>query len=351
MTDPDPTSEHGLASERSTPGSLRRSALVLLALVVVVVAVVALVPGLASLRGRFAGADLRWLLLAGAFQLCSCASYVIIFRSVFCRTSGTGTSVRIALAELAANSLFSFGGAGGLALGAWILGRGGMPGDRIARRTVAFFLLTSLANVTCLVVAGVVLASGLVENAPDPLLTLGLAAVGIAGVILALLAGRTARVRTGRVGHPRAAALRRSISEGVTEALALLRAREPGIPIGSLGYLLFDIAVLGAAFRAFDADAPSSGVLVMAYVIGQLGGLLPIPGGVGGVEGALVATFVLYGTGVEDATVAVLAYRGLLLVIPAVIGVPPLLSLQREISRDTLDVEPAQAVSLPARDA
>ncbi len=60
------------------------------------------------------------------------------------------TSSEIGLSELAANSVFSVGGAGGLALGAWILRRGGLTAAFIAQRTVAFFLLTSLANVSFL---------------------------------------------------------------------------------------------------------------------------------------------------------------------------------------------------------
>ena len=80
-------------------------------------------------------------------ELASCASYVLVFRGVFCDRMSWRTSTEIGLSELAANSLLSVGGAGGLALGAWILRRGGLPATFIAQRTVAFFLLTSLANV------------------------------------------------------------------------------------------------------------------------------------------------------------------------------------------------------------
>ena len=58
-----------------------------------------------------------------------------------------GTSYKIAMAELGADSLLPVGGAGGLALGAWALRRGGMPADEIAHKSVAFFLLTSAPNV------------------------------------------------------------------------------------------------------------------------------------------------------------------------------------------------------------
>ena len=110
-------------------------------------AAIVLLPGLGSLRDRFNGAQPGWLALAAVLELGSCASYVLVFRGVFCGRMSWRTSTEIGLSELAANSLFTVGGAGGLALGAWIMRRGGLPADFIAQRTVAFFLITSLANV------------------------------------------------------------------------------------------------------------------------------------------------------------------------------------------------------------
>ena len=95
---------------------------------------------------------------------------MLVFRAVFCQRMSWRTSSEIGLSELAANSVFSVGGAGGLALGAWILRRGGLPASYIARRTVAFFLLTSLANVGFLALGGTLLAVGMLHGAPMPLL-------------------------------------------------------------------------------------------------------------------------------------------------------------------------------------
>src|SRR6185369_5245535 len=111
------------------------------------------------LRDRFAGAQPGWLVLAAVLQLGSCAGYVLVFRGVFCWRMGWRTSTEIGLSELAANSVLSVGGAGGLALGAWILRRGGLPTAFIARRTVAFFLITSFANTSFLVLGGIALAT------------------------------------------------------------------------------------------------------------------------------------------------------------------------------------------------
>src|SRR5690349_5223026 len=146
-----------------SPSTLRRSLLIVGALVLAVVGLIVLVPGLASLRDRFAGAQPQWIAVAALLQLGSCAGYVLVFRGVFCRRMSWRTSTEIGLSELAANSILSVGGAGGLALGAWILRRGGLPTAFIARRTVAFFLLTSLANVGFLALGGIGLATGLLH--------------------------------------------------------------------------------------------------------------------------------------------------------------------------------------------
>ena len=113
-----------------SPSRLRRSLAVLAAIVLAIVAVVVLVPGLGSLRSSFAGAVPGWLVLAAVLQLGSCACYVLVFRGVFCRRMSWRTSTEIGLSELAANSVLSIGGAGGLALGAWILRRGGLAAAR-----------------------------------------------------------------------------------------------------------------------------------------------------------------------------------------------------------------------------
>jgi uncharacterized membrane protein YbhN (UPF0104 family) len=321
-----------------SPSRLRRSLLGLGAVVVLVVAAVLLVPGLASLRSSFSGASAGWLVFAAFLQILSCASYVLVFRAVFCRRMSWQTSSEIGFAELGANSLFSFGGAGGLVLGAWILRRGGMPGDHVARRSVAFFLLTSLANVSFMTAGGLALATGALGGAPSPWFGAVPAVVGLLAIALALVAGRVANALAGGQKHARVATVARAVGDGVAEALRLLRAGDPALVLGAAGYLLFDIAMLGVCFAAFGNDVPPLGVLLVAYIIGQLGGLIPIPGGIGGVDGGLIGTLALYGVNAGDAAVAVIAYRGLLLAIPAVLGLPALAILRRRLQAESHDI-------------
>jgi uncharacterized membrane protein YbhN (UPF0104 family) len=328
--------------EEFSPSRLRRSLLILGAIVLIVVAAIVLIPGLGSLRARFDGAQPGWLVFAAVLQLGSCASYVLVFRGVFCTRMSWRTSSEIGLSELAANSVLSVGGAGGLALGAWILRRGGLAKDFIARRTIAFFLITSVTNVGFLVLGGLALATGLLSGSPSWVLGAVPAFIALLVILAALGARRLVR-RLSRA---------RLLAEGVDEALRLLRTGDPAILLGAAGYMLFDVAMLGVCFTAFGNDIPPVGVLLVAYIIGQLGSLLPIPGGIGGVDGGLIGTLVIYGVDATDAAVAVIAYRGLLLAIPALLGLPALAVLRRRLSSEAHDIAmcaPGQSVEVLGR--
>ena len=78
--------------EEFSGSRLRRSLLIVGAIVVVVAALIVLVPGLSSLRDRFNGAVPGWLVFAAVLQLGSCVSYVLVFRGVFCRHMSWRTS-------------------------------------------------------------------------------------------------------------------------------------------------------------------------------------------------------------------------------------------------------------------
>ena len=92
-------------------------------------------------------------------------------------------------------------------------------------------------------------------------------------------------------------------------ALALVRAREPGL-LGAVVWWGCDILVLWASLHAYGAE-PAIAVVTMAYFVGQLGNTLPLPGGVGGVEGAMVAGLVAFGEPAGLAIAGVLTYRAL----------------------------------------
>jgi uncharacterized membrane protein YbhN (UPF0104 family) len=215
-------------------------------------------------------------------------------------------SSEIGLSELGANALIPTGGAGGLALGAWALRRTGMDARRIARRSVAFFLLTSVPNVLGVIVLGLGLAAGIFEGETRLVLTLLPALVAIAAIVVTIGSGRWAARARERLAERHGTDARRvialgALSEGVDESLALLRHPSFWMLSALLGYLAFDVMVLWATFHAFG-PAPPLSIIWIAYLIGELGGLIPIPGGLGGVDLGLVGMLVLYHVPVGEAT-------------------------------------------------
>ncbi|MCD6014725.1 MAG: hypothetical protein K0R88_809 [Solirubrobacterales bacterium] len=275
-----------------------------------------------------------WLALAALFEGLSLASYVVMFGPIFCTGLSWRRCWQIGGASLAMGSLVPASGAAGLALGAWVLHRGGMSGERIARRSVAFFLIKSGVNFLAVAVLGTVMALGLV----GPELSMWLTAVPAAGAALALGAVvAIPRLGPGREPGPEASRARRAISaarraviEGTIEALKILRGGNRRVLAGSLGYWAFDNAVLWATFQAVGLSPPLT-VVLMGYLIGQLGGLLPIPGGIGGIDAGLIGTLIVYGAPAAGTAAAVLGYRLILFWLPLIAGGIAFDSLRRDM--------------------
>ncbi len=326
---------------------LRSRLLVAFAILLAVIAVVTLLPGLGNLRSLLAHAKPEWLLLGVVLKLLSGLGYVAVFRMIFCRRMSWRVSTQVGISELGANALFPTGGAGGLALGAWALKRGGMASEEIARRTVSFFLLTSVPNVLGVIVLGFALAVGILRGEGNLLLTALPAAIAVAAVAATLLAGRVAgrwgaRAHAGGAGEPskRRAAIAKTltaVAHGVRESLALLREGNLVLIAGLLAYLVFDVAILWAGFRALGASPPLA-LLALAYLIGELGGLIPVPGGIGGIDAGLVGTLLLFHVSITLAAGAVLVYRAIALWVPAIVGGVAFVALRRTLSNEVEQV-------------
>jgi uncharacterized membrane protein YbhN (UPF0104 family) len=317
-----------------------------LALLFAVVALLfAVLPGVGEVRERFAAARPGWLAVMIALELCSCLSYVVAFRGVFCPRLDWRFSYEVGMAEQGTNVLVPAGGIGGLALGAWVLRQGGMAADRIGRRSVSFFLLTSIPNFACAALLGCLIGAGVLETPGPRLVAATFGVLALAAVLLVAFLPRGLRrvepdhdrpLREERLPTRLRRLARRAagtVGGGVEDAGQLLRERQPYAIVGALGYMGFDVLALAASFEAFGA-APSFGPFVFAYVIGQLGGLVPLPGGIGGIEGGLIGALALYGSPLALVTAAVLAYRVVQLGIPALLGSVAFLQLRRTLSRD-----------------
>jgi uncharacterized membrane protein YbhN (UPF0104 family) len=317
------------------PAHLKRRIAIVLGSLGILVLIALLAPGLGDVRKALENAAPGWIAVAIALEVASCLSYVLIFRPVFCNQMPWRRSLQIGLAEVATGSIIPASGAGGLALGAWVLHRGGMPTDRIARRSVAFFLIKSSVNFVAVAVIGTVWAIGLIG--PD--ISLVGTALPAAAATLAIVAVLLVpRLGPGTPPGPDAgktrralSATRRSLIGGTHEAVELARSRDLTLLAGAIGYWLFDNLALLAAYAAIG-DTPALSIVLMGYLIGQLGGLLPLPGGVGGIDGGLIGVLVLYGAPLASTVAAVLAYRLILFWVPLIMGTPAFLTLWRRMT-------------------
>jgi len=309
---------------------LRNSLLGLVVLVAAVGGLIAGLPGLGAINGEVSHASPGWLLAAVGFEYLSCIGYVLTVMLAFPRGRARPTA-RLAWSELAANSVLPAGGLGGLGLGAWILTRKGVPTARIAERSTVVFFLTSAASVAALIVGGVGLGVGLFPGTRDAALTFLPAAIGIAAIGMTIAGTRWADRIAARSGHDRVSRALGSLASGVRATIVALRRGDWKLS-GALGYFVFDVATLVAAFAAIG-HTPALAAIMMAYLIGQLAGLVPIPGGLGAVDGGLVGALALYGVPLAPATAAVLLYRAIALLLPALLGTIAFLVVRRDLDK------------------
>ena len=83
--------------------------------------------------------------------------------------------------------------------------------------------------------------------------------------------------------------------------------------------------------------------IVLAYQIGYLSNLIPIPGNIGILDGSLVGIFVLYGTSATLATAATVVYHAVALWVPAMWGTVAFVILRRTRDRP-LELRPPREV-------
>ena len=313
--------------------TLRNSIVSLVVFFALVVALLLSVPNLHSAADRISHASLWWVAAGIGLEALSCVGYVVFFGLVF-GMLGKRLVSRLSLAELAVNSVVSVSGLAGLALGAWVLRSKGISVERIAKRSVLLFVLTSAVNVAAVIVIGVPMWLGLLPGSRNPLLTLLPATAALASILGTLALATWARRAAARrpLQHGRWAVTLVALSGGVQDAVRLIREHDWRV-LGAVAYWLFDNLALYACLAAFD-HTPAFWVVAMAYLVGMLANALPIPGGFVAVEGGLVGMLVLFGIRPASVAVAaVLVYRAISLWIPALIGSVAFLSLRRELGK------------------
>lgn len=303
--------------------SRRGGALSFLAIATIAAAYTAL-PPLTGVAGRLSSACAAWITLAGALEALSALGFVLVFKLIFGARLGWRQGLGAGLRALGATTLLPAGTVVGPAVGARSSRGCRVPLTRLTRSTVAFAVITVLPSIVVAGVLGLVLGLGILHGPHDALRTLtpaGLALVAIAGVWATgrRSASKPRSSASGRGGGKnRFLAALTGLSDGISEARRTLIARNWKL-LGALGYYAFDNAVLWAAFHAYGRTPPIS-VVVMGYLVGSLGSALPIPAGLGAVEGGLITALVLYGAPAAPAVGAVLLYRGVSLLLPLSLG-------------------------------
>ena len=323
-----------LASQSRT---LRNSVISLAVFFALVVGLLLAVPSLDSAADRLVHANPGWVLAGVLFELLSCVGYVVLFGLVFGRL-GRSLSSRLSLAELAVNSVVSVSGLAGIALGAWVLRTKGFSTERIAKRSVLIFALTSAVNLSAVIVIGVPMWLGLIPGSTDALLTLLPAAAALLTLLATLLTASWARRAAdadGTGGRLRVVLV--AVGGGVYDTLRLIREHDWRL-LGAVGYWLFDNLVLYACLAAFG-HAPSLPVVAMAYLVGMVANSVPIPAGPVAVEGGLVGMLLLFHLRPASMVIAaVIVYRAISLWVPAVIGSLAFVSLRRELTKPAAPV-------------
>ncbi|MDA0159313.1 flippase-like domain-containing protein [Solirubrobacter ginsenosidimutans] len=323
--------------------SARQVVVLVIASAAMVAGLVVIAPALADLPdvwGKLGDGSVEWLTLALVLEALSFVGHAVLFRAVSVEGGGTRIGLRasteITLAGHAATRLFASAGAGGIALTAWALRKSGMEARDVAARMTTFMVLLYSVYMGSLLFGGVGLYTGIIPGGGSFAMTIVPAIFG--GAVIALVAA----AQLVKPGEHKLQRWLSPIGDGVRDARGLIRRGNPGL-IGAAMWWAFDIACLWACFNAFG-ESPAVGVLVLGYFVGMLANTLPLPGGVGGVDGGMIGMFVAFGVNPAAAIVAVLAYRFFAFWLPIAPGALSYVTLRRTVAtweaEDAGELEP-----------
>ena len=302
------------------------------------------IPPLARAPGRLIAGCATWIVLAAGLELLSLVGFIVVFKLVFHERTSWRRTLGPGLRALGATTVLPAGGLVGPAIGARTGSTQGGPPTGLMRASIAFALLTNVPGLTVLGGLSVILWLGWLPGPHDADITLPAAGLAFGALAAALLLRRWPRSRRqppadirrrGALARFTAAGVR-SARGGLDDACRLLASGNWKLA-GAFGYYAFDNAVLWAAFRAYGRTPPPT-VIVMGYLVGSFSTTVPLPAGIGAVEGGLIGALVLYGTPAAPAAAAVLLYRGVSLSLPLLLGgcawaVPPAARLRMAIPR------------------
>ena len=310
-------------------GALKQRALELAGFLVVVYVVLKLIPALEQALHALEHASWEWVLALVAIEIVSETGFVFSWGRVVDPDDvlahgerGRRMDEHVAWMQLGGGLLLPGGTWGGMGAGGVVLHRFGMPTKLIAERQFNLSFLNTGIDALTLVVVGLGLATGILAGEGNLLLTLVPAAVAGAGIIAALLIAPRAGGWAKRLQakHRKIATALATLAAAVEDTKRLFHRGAWAPVVGAVAYLVFEVIVLWCAFRAVHANpVPGLPIVFMAYIIGALGGSIPLPasaGTIGGVAGMLI----VYGVAHNEALAAVLLHQAIGLMVPVIGG-------------------------------
>lgn len=302
----------------------------LLIIAAVVALIIVTVPGLGSLRARLAHTNATWVIAAAALEVASVGSFVVAFQRAFAPRLCWRDAASLGTTAQGINALVPAGGTGGLAAAAVLLTRAGIPRSIAISRMIALFVLTAVVtNVAMVIIGGAGVGSGLLPGHAG--WTISYLLAGLAVLVVLVVAWMVRRpARPAPAPTTRWQAFRQEAAQDLRDGLRwtgeLLARRDPLLILGSLGFVLFDLAALAAAFRAVGSAGLPLGTMMLAYTLGQIGSVISLPGTT---EGGLLGVFVLYGAPVGVTASAILVYRAAEALVPLALGIIGATGLRR----------------------
>ncbi len=320
---------------------LRKSALKLVGYLLVAYLVLRLIPTLNQALTSLKRVSWAWVVGAIALEVVSETGFVVSWRRIvdpdkLLQRDGRGWRMdqRVAWAQLGGGLLVPGGSLGGMGVGGWILHRFGMPTETIAERQFNLSFLNTGVSALALILFGVGLATGVFAGEDRLLLTLLPAAVAACGIAAGLLIARrgSAYATRLRAKHTKIARTITTLGDAVDDTEHVLVHRS-GLTtvLGAVAYLGFEVLILWLALLAVHTHpTPGFAIVVMAYIIGALGGALPLPASVGTI-GGIAGMLIVYGVHHNPAVAAVLLHQAIGLLVPLVGGTIAYVIIRRQL--------------------
>jgi uncharacterized membrane protein YbhN (UPF0104 family) len=253
-----------------------------------------------------------WLLAAVGLEIGSCLSYLIVFRRFFPEPPRP-VGRQVAWIAMGAGAVLPGGNFSSAATTGWLLRHHGIPARRLAERCGALLCFLTLLGFFINATAGALLLIGIGHGPHD------LAHAGIPILVsLFVISVALAAMIVGRRHHARVPAAARSVAASLHDAWKALLNPHWRL-LGAAGFLCLDMAALWAACRATGHPL---GVLALAvaYFIGYLATMIPMPAGLGVLDSGLAGALVLYGFSPAASVGAVLVYHAISVWIPGLGG-------------------------------